>query len=92
MATLKLGMQQGLQGQTRAQRQGDFKDNSNIETKIWEIVLFCASPVHLSIYEGKLFVLFCFVVMRSTELESFRLCSWCLSKAFNKEGCMGLLP
>jgi hypothetical protein len=53
MATLKLGMQQGLQGQTRAQRQGDFKDNSNIETKIWEIVLFCASPVHLSIYEGK---------------------------------------
>jgi hypothetical protein len=65
MATLKLGMQQGLQGQTRAQRQGDFKDNSNIETKIWEIVLFYASPVHLSIYEGKYFVLFCFVIMRS---------------------------
>jgi len=53
MATLKWGMQQGLQGQTRAQRQGDFKDNSTIETKIWEIVLFCASPVHLCIYEGK---------------------------------------
>jgi hypothetical protein len=52
-------MQQGLQGETRAQRQGDFKDNSDIETKIWEIVLFYASPVHLSIYEGKYFVLFC---------------------------------
>jgi len=53
MATPKLGMQQGLQDQTRAQRQGDFKDNSDIETKIWEIELFCASPVHLSIQEGK---------------------------------------
>jgi len=46
-------MQQGLQGQTRAQRQGDFKDNSTIETNFGKIVLFCASPVHLSIYEGK---------------------------------------
>jgi hypothetical protein len=27
MATLKLGMKQGLHGQTRFQRQGDFKDN-----------------------------------------------------------------
>ncbi len=52
MATLKLGMQQGLQGQTRAQKQGDFKDNSNIETKIWGIVLFCALLVHISIYKG----------------------------------------
>ncbi len=46
-------MQQGLQGQTRTQRQGDFEDNSDIETKIWEIELFCASPVHLVIQEGK---------------------------------------
>jgi hypothetical protein len=27
MAILKLGMNQGKQGQTRSQRQGDFKDN-----------------------------------------------------------------
>ncbi len=27
-ATLKLGMKQGLQGQTRDQRQDDFTDNS----------------------------------------------------------------
>ncbi len=27
IATLKLGMKQGLQGQIRAQRQGDFRDN-----------------------------------------------------------------
>jgi hypothetical protein len=31
-----------------------------------------------SIYEGGQFILFCFVVMRSTELGCFRLCSWCL--------------
>jgi hypothetical protein len=28
-ATLKLGMRQGSEGQTRAQKQGDFMDNSN---------------------------------------------------------------
>jgi hypothetical protein len=33
MATLKLGMKQGLQGQTRAQRQVNFKDNSNLVRK-----------------------------------------------------------
>jgi hypothetical protein len=33
MTTLKLGMKQGLQGQTRAQRQVNFKDNSNIVRK-----------------------------------------------------------
>jgi hypothetical protein len=49
----QIGDATGITGQTGAQRQGDFKDNSNIETKIWEIVLFCASPVHLSIYQGK---------------------------------------
>jgi hypothetical protein len=31
MATPKLAMKQGLQGETRAQRQGDFKDNSYIK-------------------------------------------------------------
>ncbi len=55
-------MQQGLQAQTRAQRQGNFEDNSDIETKIGEIELFCASPVRLFIQEGKKFVLFCFVL------------------------------
>jgi hypothetical protein len=34
----------------------------------------------------------CFVVMRSTELGCFRSCSWCLWKALDKEGCMGLVP
>jgi len=36
--------------------------------------------------------LFCFVVMRSTVLGCFRSCSWCLWKALNKEGCMGVVP
>jgi hypothetical protein len=84
-------MQQGLQAQTRAQRQGNFEDNSNIETKIGEIELFCASPVRLFIQEGKKFVLFCFVVMRSTKLGCFRSCS-CLWKSLTEEGCMGLVP
>jgi len=35
--------------------------------------------------------LFCFVVMRSTELGCFRSCSWCLWKALDEEGCVGLL-
>jgi hypothetical protein len=42
-----------------------------------------------SIYEGRLFV-FCSVIMRYTELVSFRLCSWCLWKALHQEGCMSL--
>jgi hypothetical protein len=36
------------------------------------------------------FVLFCFVVMSSTEQGCFRSCSWCLLKALNKEGVHGL--
>jgi hypothetical protein len=36
--------------------------------------------------------LFCFVVMGSTELGCFRSCSWCLWKALDEEGCMGLVP
>ncbi len=35
--------------------------------------------------------MFCFVIMRSTELGCFRSCSWCLWKALDKEGCMGLV-
>jgi hypothetical protein len=33
-----------------------------------------------------------FVVMRSIEPGCFRLCSWCLWKALDKEGCLGLVP
>jgi hypothetical protein len=47
------------------------------------------NATNLSMNEGSLF---CFVVMRSTELGCFRLCSWCLWKALNEEGCMGLVP
>jgi hypothetical protein len=47
------------------------------------------NATNLSMKEGSLF---CFVVMRSTELGCFRLCSWCLWKALNEEGCMGLVP
>jgi hypothetical protein len=46
----------------------------------------------LSISEGRCFVLFCCVAMRFTKLGCFKLCSWCLWKALNKEGCMGLIP
>jgi hypothetical protein len=35
--------------------------------------------------------LFCFVVMRSTEPGCFRSCSWCLWKALDEEGRMGLV-
>jgi hypothetical protein len=35
--------------------------------------------------------LFCFVVMRSTELGCFRLCS-SLESSLYEEGCMGLVP
>jgi len=54
------------------------------------LVCVCVSIyIYLSIKEGSLF---CFVVMRSTELRCFRSCSWCLWKALDKEGCMGLVP
>jgi hypothetical protein len=46
-------------------------------------------PNELSMKEGSLF---CFVVMRSTELGCFRSYSWCLWKALNEKGCMGLVP
>jgi hypothetical protein len=50
---------------------------------------FLCIYISLSIKEGSLF---CFVVMRSTELRCFRSCSWCLWKALDEEGCMGLVP
>jgi len=40
-------------------------------------------PLTISIYEGRWFRLFCFVVMRSTEPGCFRSCSWCLWKALD---------
>jgi len=45
--------------------------------------------VHLSMKEGSLF---CFVLMISIEGGCFRSCSWCLWKALDEEGCMGLVP
>jgi hypothetical protein len=42
---------------------------------------------NLSMEEGSLF---CFVVMRSTVPGCFRSCSWCLWKALDEEGCMGV--
>jgi hypothetical protein len=44
---------------------------------------------HLSMKEGSLF---CFVGMRSTEPGCFRSRSWCLWKALDEEGWMGLVP
>jgi hypothetical protein len=43
---------------------------------------------NVSMKEGSLF---CFVVVRATVPGCFRSCSWCLSKALNEEGCMGLV-
>jgi hypothetical protein len=36
--------------------------------------------------------LFWSLVMKFTKPGCFRLCSWCLWKYFNEEGCMGLVP
>ncbi len=44
---------------------------------------------NLSIYEGSLF---CFIVVKSTKPGCFRSCYWCLRKAFDEEGCTGLVP
>jgi hypothetical protein len=52
-------------------------------------LLICFNSEHLSVKEVSLF---CFVVMRSTEWGCFRSCSWCLWKALDEEGCMGLVP
>ncbi len=34
----------------------------------------------------------CFVVRRSTKLGCFKSCSWCVWKALDEEGCIGLVP
>ncbi len=65
-------------------------DPAKIFTSKFSYLLF-SNPAHLSMKEGRLFVLFCFVVMRSTEPGCFRLHSWSLWKALNEEGCMGLV-
>jgi len=49
------------------------------------------SNVHIEVAKPSLLVI-CFVGMRSTELGCFRWCSWCLWKALDEEGCMGLVP
>ncbi len=46
---------------------------------------------HLFMKEGSLFC-FVFVVMSSTKPGCSRSCSWCLWKALDEEGCMGLVP
>ncbi len=43
--------------------------------------------LHLSMRQSSLF---CFVTMKSTKLGCFKLCSWYLWKAFDKERCIGL--
>jgi hypothetical protein len=55
----------------------------------WFYLIPGGGLVYLSMKEGSLF---CFVVMRSTEPGCFRSCSWCLWKALDEEGCMGLVP
>jgi hypothetical protein len=47
--------------------------------------------IHLSMKEGSLFVLFCFVPIRSTELGCFRSLSWSIWKALQEEGCIVLV-
>jgi hypothetical protein len=44
------------------------------------------------VYLWRKVVCFVFVLMRTTKLGCFRLCSWCLWKALNEEGCIGLVP
>jgi len=35
---VKLGMKQGLESQTRAQRQGDFTNNFDVSDRLWNIL------------------------------------------------------
>jgi len=42
--------------------------------------------------QGCVFVLFCFIRMRSTELGCFRWCSWSLWKVLKEDGCINLVP
>jgi len=47
---------------------------------------------YLSMKQGSLFVLFCFIVMRPTKLRCFKSSFWCLWKALDEEACLGLVP
>ncbi len=42
------------------------------------------------VYLWRKVVCFVFVLMRTIKLGCFRLCYWCLWKALNEEGCIGL--
>jgi len=76
--------------------------------KVFEFIIFMKVLVHIGYYNYILMILvritltlvsnlcmkegslFCFVVMRS--IEMLQISSWCLWKALNEEGCMGLVP
>jgi hypothetical protein len=57
-------------------------------TLIFQQPIFHWRVKNLSMKEGSLF---CIVVMRSIKLRCFILCSWCLLKALDEEGCIGLV-
>jgi hypothetical protein len=50
-----------------------------------------AQATLVSMKEGSLFCFVWFVLMRSTELECFRLRSWSFGKALEEKGCSGLV-
>jgi hypothetical protein len=76
--------------------------------KVFEFLIFMKILVHIGYYNYILMILvritltlvsnlcmkegslFCSVVMRS--IEMLQINSWCLWKALNEEGCMGLVP
>ncbi len=64
---------------------------NHFKGQLWVFKKNCITIIYLWI-KVVCFVLFWSLVMKSTKLRCFRLCSWCLWKAFNKEGCMGLVP
>jgi hypothetical protein len=63
---------------------------SNIFVNIPSLIKIVRKGIccNLSMKEGSLF---CFVDIRFTEPGCFRSCSWCLWKALNEEGWMGLV-
>ncbi len=57
-----------------------------------QLVAFVLSKYErLSMKQGSLFVLFCFVLMRSTEPGCIGSCSWSLWKALDEVGLFGKL-
>ncbi len=57
---------------------------------MWVNTMFQFNGWECSIYLWRKVV--CFVFMRPTKLGWFKLCSWCLWKALDKEGLMGVVP